>query len=142
MDLTCVEKEVIGLLGSAYFLGFAISSGITPSLADKYGRKKPYQSSLIVQTIAYFVIIMSKDIYLTIGCYLMVGLCAGGRVAIGTNYLSEFIPLKYQNLLMSLLNCGDSTVMIWQSLYYTVIKDWYYLHIYGVCAAALIILII
>ena len=62
LDLTCVDKNVIGLLGSAYFLGFAISSGITPNLADKYGRKKPYQGSLIVQTMAYFVIIMSKNV--------------------------------------------------------------------------------
>lgn len=137
-----MEKSVIGLLGSAYFLGFAISSGITPNLADKYGRKKPYQGSLIVQTFAYFVIIISKNIYLTIGCYLIVGLCAGGRVAIGSNYLSEFIPQKYQGLLMSLLNCGDASIMIWQSIYYSVIRDWYYLHVYGVCAAALIILII
>ena len=62
---------------------------------------------------AYFVIIISKDINLTIGCYFIVGLCAGGRVAIGTNYLSEFIPQRYQSLLLSLLSCGDASVMIW-----------------------------
>jgi MFS family permease len=38
----------MGALGSSYFLGFAISSAITPSLADKYGRKIPYLASLIL----------------------------------------------------------------------------------------------
>lgn len=47
LDLTCVEGTLIGLIGSAYFLGFAISAGITPSLADKFGRKRPYTLSLM-----------------------------------------------------------------------------------------------
>ena len=85
---------MIGLIGSAYFLGFAVSSAITPHFGDKYGRKRPYLYSLILQTLTYFVIIISKSLNLTLACYLLVGLSAGGRVAIGTNYLSEFIPKK------------------------------------------------
>jgi hypothetical protein len=48
-----------------------------------------------MQNIAYLIIILSKDVYITIGGYLVVGLCAGGRIAIGTTYLSEFIPFKH-----------------------------------------------
>ena len=43
----------------------------------------------------YVGIFFSHNVWFTISCYLLVGLCAGGRVAIGTTYLNEFIPLKY-----------------------------------------------
>jgi len=48
-DLTCTDRSILGLLGSAYFGGFAISSTILPRLSDKHGRKIPYVCSLIIQ---------------------------------------------------------------------------------------------
>ena len=42
LNLTCVDKDVIGMLGSGYFVGFAISSVFVPRFSDKYGRKKIY----------------------------------------------------------------------------------------------------
>ena len=112
LNLTCESQSMIGLIGSAYFLGFAVSSAITPRLGDKYGRKRPYIFSLIMQSFAYFVIILSKSLNLTLVCYLLVGLSAGGRVAVGTNYLSEFIPQKQQSLVITLLLAADAVVMI------------------------------
>ena len=61
---------------------------------------------------AYILIFFSKNVYGTIAYYLMVGLSAGGRVAIGTMYLNEFVPLKYQSLSTSLVGCGDASIMI------------------------------
>ena len=95
LNLTCTSKELIGLLGSLYFLGFAISAGIVPRLADKWGRKWPYIASLTLQLSAYVQIFFSKSIYYTLAMYLLVGLSAGGRVAIGTTYLNEFVPSQY-----------------------------------------------
>lgn len=46
LNLRCVDKNKIGLFGSMYFVGFAISSGFVPRVADKFGRKKPYMWSL------------------------------------------------------------------------------------------------
>ena len=79
-----------------YFVGFAISSGFVPRIADRFGRKKPYMWSLTLQLIAYVVIYYSTSLDLTIFCYLLVGFQAGGRVAIGTMYLSELVPLASQ----------------------------------------------
>ena len=67
-------------------------------------------------------------------CYLIVGLCAGGRVAVGTTYLAELVPEEYENLVCTIINCGDSTIMIWQSIYYYFVPNWLYLHAYGVIA--------
>jgi MFS family permease len=48
LNLTCVPGYMIGLMGSFYFLGFAISAGITPTIGDRYGRKTPYTMSLVI----------------------------------------------------------------------------------------------
>jgi len=78
--------------GSMYFLGFAISCAIIPLMSDKIGRKKPFSLSLLIQTIMYFVIFFTKNIYTTIGCYFIIGMCSGGIVPIGLTYLNEFLP--------------------------------------------------
>lgn len=140
LNLTCVDKRLIGSLGSVYFLGFAVSAGVTPYLSDQYGRKYPYFFSIFFQTISYALIILSKNIYLTIGCYLIVGLCAGGRVAIGTIYISEFLPKKYWALAITMKNVFDSSIMIVQSIYYSFCKNWIYLHLLGLSIAIVIVI--
>jgi MFS family permease len=99
-------------MGSAYFLGFAVSAGITPMISDKLGRKVPYSMSLMVQTCAHGLIIWSNNINGTIAYYLLVGLCAGGRVCIGSMYLAEFLPERFHIFAMTGINCMDATVMI------------------------------
>ena len=94
LDLSCVEGSIIGLIGSAFFLGFAVSASFTPYLSDKYGRKKPYLTSLSLQTIAYVGIFFSTNLYFTIFGFFLVGLSSGGRCAIGTNYMNEYLPIK------------------------------------------------
>jgi len=91
LDLTCKDKYLLSAMGSLYFVGFAISSGFAPLAADKFGRKRPYLTCLLVQTSAYILIFFSPNVYITIWCYLFVGLCAGGRVSIGINYMNEFV---------------------------------------------------
>jgi MFS family permease len=120
-------------------MGFAISAGIIPMLSDMYGRKWLYRASLIVQTTTYAFLIASKSINYTIIYYFVVGLCAGGRVAIGTIYLSEFVPSKYIPLVQTVRNCTDACVLIFQSVYYYFNKNWYYLHVYGLCLAVVLI---
>ena len=39
LNLTCESKEIIGLIGSSYFLGMAVSSVLFPRLADIIGPK-------------------------------------------------------------------------------------------------------
>ena len=96
-----------------FFVGFAVSAGFVPRISDKFGRKWPYLGSLILQTGAYVLIFFSKNIYGTLVYYLLVGLSAGGRVVIGTNYMNEFLAEKYQVTLTTILSCSDSSVMIW-----------------------------
>ena len=66
-----IANSPIGLIGSSYFIGVAISCAILPPLADKYGRKKIFATSLTIQTIAMIMIMLSKNVYLTCFCYLI-----------------------------------------------------------------------
>ena len=84
----------------------------------------------------------SKNVYLTNVCYLFVGLSAGGRVGVGTNYLNEFLPYDWQNTVTSLLNVADAAVLITQSIYYYFFQHWKYLHIAQFIMAILIIMIV
>jgi len=48
LDLVCVQENIIALPAMMYFVGFAISSGVTGTLSDKLGRKWPFLISMII----------------------------------------------------------------------------------------------
>lgn len=60
--------------------------------------------------------------------YLVAGICAGGRVLVGFNYMNEFIPSKYQNISTTWFPTVDAFVMIYQSIFYMYVPNWYYVH--------------
>ena len=48
LDLKCATPETIGMLGSAYFIGWTTFAIAIPRLADVYGRKMIYGTAMIV----------------------------------------------------------------------------------------------
>ena len=72
--------------------------------------------------------------------YIVVGLASGGRVCIGTTYMNELIPTQNQALATTCINLMDASNMIIQSIYYIFVKDWYYIHLFGLFFAVFIIL--
>lgn len=73
----------------------------------------------------------SKSIYFTIFLYFIIGVTSGGRIAVGTMYLNEFIPNKYQKQVITAMNSVDSCTMIIQGIYYTQSNNWVGIHSYG-----------
>ena len=92
LDLTCQDNKKIGVIGSIYFTGFAISCAIIPRIADKIGRRHLHNASMMSQVLIYGFIINSKDINNMLFLYFCIGLTCGGRCGVGINYISEFIP--------------------------------------------------
>ena len=90
LNLTCEDDAIIGLIGSVYFAGFAISSGIVPPISDILGRKWIFIACLTVQTACYSVIIMTTDIHHIIYSNFVIGLCSGGFMTMIV-YLNEFL---------------------------------------------------
>ena len=125
LNLTCVSSGIIGLTGTAYFAGFMISSVMVPRLSDtKFGRKRPYIISLLVQLILSIMMFLSKSIYFNIVWFLGIGLCAGGRVVVGLSYMNEFVPERYHNVTTTIMAQGDVCVMIYQAFFYLYVLDW------------------
>jgi MFS family permease len=71
-----------------------------------------------------------------------VGLCAGGRDVIGAMYQAEFMPERYHVIAMTGVNCVDATTMIQQVIYYSFSKYWLNLHLFNICVAITIIVVI
>ena len=99
-------------MGSIYFVGFATSAGIVSPMADTYGRKSIVFMSMLIHLVGYTAIILSKNIYVVLFCYLILGLCAGGRICVGSLYFNEFFPTRHQNIFTSLYNAADGSVML------------------------------
>ena len=74
--------------------------------------------------------------------YVMIGLCAGGRVAVGVNYMTEFLPENKQTFAITALNCGDASTMIFQAIYYHFNRNWMPVHLFQIGLAAFLILMI
>ena len=56
-ELYCADKSTIAGLATMYFIGFAISAPIVPSLSDKYGRKWFLISALLINISVYLTIL-------------------------------------------------------------------------------------
>ena len=101
------------MIGSFYFLGFAISSAIIPPISDKFGRKWNFYACLMLQTICYTLLFYSKSLKLTTGIYLVIGSTHGSFTSVATNYMNEFLPFEYQSLVITLMNAFIGLVVIW-----------------------------
>ena len=58
MDLVCMTPAAIGMMITAYYIGFAMG-GLFFAFPDKYGRKKSLIMGLILSTISQTVMIVS-----------------------------------------------------------------------------------
>jgi MFS family permease len=92
LDLQCIPKVKLGLIGSAYFLGWTIASLIIPRIADIYGRRGVFLSLMTLNFLAVLGSVFSHNVLLTIGCMFLLGIVAVGRWAIGYIMLLEFFP--------------------------------------------------
>ena len=92
LDLACADASTVGLLGSMFFIGWALASLIIPRIADIYGRKNTFTASLIVQAPAIITIMLSHNIQLTMIALFIMGACASGRVSVGFQYVFELVP--------------------------------------------------
>ena len=142
LDLTCVDKKVIGLIGSMYFLSWSLFSIVTPMLSDRFGRKWPLFFSMFAQCICLTLTQLSTSIYFTIGVYFLVGICAAGRVTISTTYMNELVPENKRIIVTTMLNVGDGFVMVFQVIYYLFNRDSYPLYWFMVGATLTLVFMI
>ena len=77
-NLYCESEIVIGLIGTCFFIGFALMSPIIPTLSDKYGRKWFFVGPLVVNAFTLVVILSLpgndiKYFYVIIAMWFLAG---------------------------------------------------------------------
>ena len=91
LSMQCSQGTDLGILGSVFFLGNAISSLFVPRMADIYGRKWVLAANQSVQFIAMVFLVNTSSYKIASFLMFVLGLCATGRWAIGYVYFSELL---------------------------------------------------
>ena len=125
LNLTCTPKLQVGLIGSSFFLGWAISCLIIPILADKHGRKKVFCISVILNLIIWFLTLFSKNLYLTLFLMLCFGFLSVGRLSVGYFLLLEYTPKRWQSLVGSVPHIFNNLVAIILCVYFGYISKYW-----------------
>ena len=92
MNLACISKGEIGLIGSMQFVGWALASTFLPRLADMYGRKYVFLFSLLLQLLSMAATFFSENSKLTTGIMFFLGFSGVGRCSICFLWLMELLP--------------------------------------------------
>ena len=76
LSLVCKPSWQIGLLGSAYFGGWALTLLWLPSYADRYGRVQFYRISNTFWTLTFTIMIFSSNFWLVVFASFLTGFFA------------------------------------------------------------------
>ncbi|AET68169.1 sugar phosphate permease [Desulfosporosinus orientis DSM 765] len=99
-NLTTVQT---GLLSSASFLGMFLGAAIAGMVADRFGRKIVFQSSMIIWGAASILCALSQSAEQLAIFRMMLGFGMGMEFPIGQSLVSEFIPAKNRGRYIALL---------------------------------------
>ena len=95
MNLECVPKKKIGLLGTIAFAGAAVGCFFVPRLGDLYGRKPVYVVSMVIQTGMFAGILLSHKLLPVYILAFIIGITTIGRMSCGFFLLVELVPRKW-----------------------------------------------
>jgi len=123
--MLCLDKSLIGLLGSSFFIGLFISLFFLPQLADKIGRRKVFFVTMVLTLFWQLVITFSSSFYLTMAAIFFCGMLWPGKNIVGLSYAEEFLDKKYSNDLLASVFVGGSGIMFFVPvIYLTISKSW------------------
>ena len=92
LNLMCVPRWEVGLISSAYFIGYAVTLLWLPLLADKYGRRKFFIAGAIIDLLFYTLIMLTRSVHMMIAISFLEGLAASCTQAVGYVYIMELLP--------------------------------------------------
>jgi MFS transporter, SP family, xylose:H+ symportor len=128
MDLMCTPAATIGLIITAYYIGYIIG-GLFSGLPDKYGRKISLAFSLAISNLGLTIMLFSSSFTLRLISFGLLGLSQIKNV-VSYVWLSECVPLPLKPRSYTLINIADALPMVIVCIYYLAIsRDWIYINI-------------
>jgi len=98
-----LHPSQVGFISSAGFLGMFVGALAAGLLADRFGRKPLFQSTLIIYSIATGLCSLAGSLGALCGLRFLVGLGLGGELPVASTLVSEFSPAKRRGLMIVLL---------------------------------------
>lgn len=126
LGLICKPSWQVGLIGSAMFTGWTLTLLWLPQFGDKYGRWKIFFISNIANLALYTVLMLSHNLWLTVGALFFIGCLESIRISIGYNYCMELMYSPYRTFYGTAWNVNEALVYFWATIYFAwVAKEWF-----------------
>ena len=127
--MLCDPHFTISLFGMLFFAGWACSSLIIPTLADKYGRKKVLIPCIFANIIIFIVPLVlpanHEMIYIVHFIQFLNGFKNGGLIPIGYAYMMEMFPDRSQIFYGTLWNITDGSTFLTLTLFWRfIVQSW------------------
>jgi MFS transporter, putative metabolite:H+ symporter len=120
-----------GLLASVSFIGMVVGASSAGALADRYGRRPVFATSMLVWGAASLLAALSWDLTSLLVARFFIGVGMGAEFPVAQSLLSEFIPAgsrgKYLGFLegfwpLGFISCGALSLLIvptlgWRALF-------------------------
>lgn len=118
LGLACVPKSKVGMIGSAYFVGWVATLIFMPRLSDLYSRKWFYLIGMMVNLLIYTGLFLCTNINVVIVLVFLDGCTSTPRVTIGYVYLIEMVPKKWQVPVGTAWHIGESLCVVVSTIYW------------------------
>lgn len=92
-----------GLIVSIGFVGMAIGAVFSGGLADKFGRRTVFASTLVIYSIATALCAIAPNLTWLLIFRFVVGLGLGGQLPVAVTLVSEYVPAKVRGRFIVLL---------------------------------------
>jgi putative MFS transporter len=93
----------VGWIGSMGLIGMFVGALLSGTLADRIGRKKLFQATLLLFSIATGLCGLAWDFVSLLVLRFLVGFGLGGELPVASTLVTEFAPSKYRGRLLVIL---------------------------------------
>jgi len=114
----CAPDWQAGLLGTVMYIAWCVSLLFVPRLADRFGRRFLFLGARLCETALWLAMMLVRDFWVMFGLMICLGLCAAGRVNVGTVYITEWFPRKNQTILHMVFAAEVALGYIGYALYF------------------------
>lgn len=98
-----LQPADVANISSIGFLGMFVGAAVAGGLADRFGRKALFQSTLVIYSIATGLCALAGSLGVLLGLRFLVGLGLGGELPVASTLVSEFSPAHRRGQMIVLL---------------------------------------
>ena len=121
-DLHCASKGEIGLITSAFFMGWVFTLTWMPRFSDIFGRQKVFIAGTFITFLSFSVLLVTESYSSLIACMFTFGMVSTVRVNVGVNYMYESMHRDHYVNLCTFMAMGEGVIGTFATLYFMFIS--------------------